>query len=826
MVKIPPHPPTQNDCFIEQFRDAMHNAGIHIQEPIIADGEIHRFHIKGDKTGTLNGWYVLDLDGDFAFGAFGHWVGDIKHNWHSKKGRSLSVYEQRTIDCKLKEAAQLREQEKQRKTAAAEKEAQAIHSGLLDAQHHPYLERKSVKAHAGTKVSEDGGFVIPIISSDDKITSLQTVYANGGKRFMKDGRIKSCYFPIGTPSDTLYICEGYATAASIHEAMGGFVIVAFNSGNLKDVALVMREKYPSADITICADNDIRHPENIGLKKAEEAAILIDAHVAFPEFPVGSQGTDFNDLHQEFRLEAVKEAIAQKDLISQEWLDPEDIRLELLPIQPFNAENLLPPMLRDWVMDIAFRMSCPPDFVATAAIVSLGSVIGAGCSIKPKKRDNWIVVPNLWGMIVAPPSSKKSPAISEALKPLDRLIAKARKNHQEQTSSFDTEKIVSDARKKVLKKELETQAKNEDGDIDAIANQIITLDQIMPQNPILRRYKSNDITIEKLGEILVENPKGILVLRDELAGFIASWEKQGHEGDRAFYLEGWNGNGSFDTDRIGRGSIFIPNLCVSIFGGTQPDKLLALLRQTTDALANDGAIQRFQMLVYPDPVKWGYVDRIPDKAARDKVYNLLEDLSDLNPVDLGAHPKDDHTEIPYFYFSDEAQVFFKEWTSDLNGNKVPNEDNPLIAEHLGKYDKLFCALALIFHMVDCVENRAVGAVSLEAAKMASAWCEYLEEHSRRCYGLLTDVSMRSAQNLIEHIRKGKLIEGFTLRDVYRKKWSGLKKKDEVQEVLDWLEDTHWIRRYDVETKPNGGRSTQAYKINPKALENRSDKTAST
>ncbi len=506
-----------------------------------------------------------------------------------------------------------------------------------------------------------------------------------------------------------------------------------------------------------------------------------------------------------------------DKPSGDWLDPEDIVLELKPVQEFDTEILLPSVLHDFVEDVAGRMSCPPDFVAAAIIVSLGSVIGAGCAIKPKKNDSWTVAPNLWGMIASPPSSKKSPAISEALKPLDRLIKAAGKEYAENQSSFEVEKMVNDAEIKNLKKKLEKAVKEDDclekqDRIENIKKQISALKE--KGTTTRRRYRSNDTTVEKLGELLSENPKGLLVLRDELAGFIASWDKQGHEGARAFYLEAFNGFGSFDTDRIGRGSITIENLCISIFGGTQPDKLLALLRQASDTLANDGAIQRFQMMVYPDPVKWSYQDCAPNMAAIERVHDLFSKIDGLNFLSIGALDKGKYAPAPYFHFSDEAQQFFKEWTTELNSQKIPAEEDNLMIEHLGKYDKLFCALALIFHVVDCVSDGMSGDVSLNAVKRAKAFCEYLETHARRCYGLLADAGMSNAQNLISHLKSGKLENGFTLRDIQRKCWKGLKKKDDIEDALAWLEDTHWIKGCETEAGSSGGRPTFRYEINPK------------
>jgi hypothetical protein len=272
-------------------------------------------------------------------------------------------------------------------------------------------------------------------------------------------------------------------------------------------------------------------------------------------------------------------------------------------------------------------------------------------------------------------------------------------------------------------------------------------------------------VEKLGELLRENPAGLLVLRDELVGLIATWEREGREGERAFFLEGWNGNQSFDTDRIGRGHISIPNLCVSIFGGIQPDKLTVYLEQAAHALANDGMLQRFHVLVYPDARRWEWRDRAPDKTARDAAFAIFEALADFDPVAWGASPANDFAKFAYFCFDTAAQAVFIEWSEDMHRLRIPNEDDPIIRQHLAKFDKLFPALALVFHLVDCA-NSVCGPVTREAALRAAAWCEYLEAHARRCYGLLKDDGLRAAQALAAKLERGALEDGFTLRDVRR------------------------------------------------------------
>ncbi len=498
-----------------------------------------------------------------------------------------------------------------------------------------------------------------------------------------------------------------------------------------------------------------------------------------------------------------------------WPEPKPIIGELKPVPAFDAETLLPGALRTWVMDEAERMPCPPDFIAAAALAALGSIIGARCAIKPKMRDSWLIVPNLWGGIVGDPSAKKSPAWGAALKPLDRLAANAREEHAAALADYATAKIVFDAQKDAIEARIKEAAKKPSkGDPMSIAKELRAHDEQTPDAPTLRRYKTNDSTVGKLGELLRENPAGLLVQRDELVGLIATWEREGREGDRAFFLEGWNGNQNFDTDRIGRGHISIPNLCISIFGGIQPDKLTVYLEQATHALANDGMLQRFQVLVYPDARCWEWRDRAPDQHARDAAFAVFEALADFDSVGWGAAPADAFDKFPHFRFDEGAQAVFIEWSKEMHQIRMPNEDEPIIRQHLAKFDKLFPALALIFHVVDCVTGGIYGPISMEAALRAAAWCEYLEAHARRCYGLLKDDGLRAAQALAAKLGHGALEDGFTLRDVRRNQWRNLTADDAIQAALDWLEDEDWLRsEVTGGTGPGGGRRTLRYHIHP-------------
>jgi hypothetical protein len=266
--------------------------------------------------------------------------------------------------------------------------------------------------------------------------------------------------------------------------------------------------------------------------------------------------------------------------------------------------MIPEPLREWIVDVSERMQIPPDFATVGAVVVAGSLIGRQVGIHPKRQDDWLVVPNLWGAVVGRPSLMKSPALAEVMKPLARLVAEAYEEYQEATVAYETDVMVAEATKTALKDELKKAAREaaSSGDrskLKEIARR--SQDTEVPEEPLLKRYKTEDATVEKISEILLENPMGILVHRDELSGWLSNLEKQGREGDRAFYLESWNGTGSFDVDRIGRGSLHIPALCLSILGSIQPGPLSTYVYQATQGeKGDDGLLQRFQLLVWPDP----------------------------------------------------------------------------------------------------------------------------------------------------------------------------------------------------------------------------------
>lgn len=496
-----------------------------------------------------------------------------------------------------------------------------------------------------------------------------------------------------------------------------------------------------------------------------------------------------------------------------WLPPADLTPRLRPV-PLFEEKLFPPALLPALRDVAHRMHCPPDWLAVAWMVMLGAVVGNRCGIRPKQLDTgWLEVPNLWGAIVAEPSKLKTPALKAALSPLKELDRAAREAHCQNAREHEADADVLKARKDALKKRLNKAAeKGQELEISQLRTELAELEAT--PRPVARRYLVIDSTVEKFMELLGDNPRGLLVFRDELTGLLQSWDKQGRETDRQFYLEGWNGTGDFGSDRIGRGSQHVKNCCISLLGGIQPDKLAGYLRQTLHG-ENDGMTQRFSLLTWPDPLPYAYVDAVPDYAAQAHAANLLHRLDELDPVAAGATLRPGDT-IPAFHFDPAAQVVFVAWLTTWQQALDASDESPALVQHLTKYRKLYPALALLFHLLDLVSGVAPpGPVSQAAAELAGQWCAYFAAHARRLYAY--GAGGGHAATLGKHLRAGKLPAPFTLRDVQRKDWQGLTDRDTIQAALNELVNAHWLRKVVAPPAAGSGRPrSSAYELSPQLI----------
>lgn len=667
----------------------------------------------------------------------------------------------------------------------------------------------------------EGRLLVVPVKQGDALSTVELIDGNGRKTALsgRGSKVGGWWATRRPPDDTdvLLIGEGVATTLSAYEATGHVGIAALSSGNLVSAAKAMRERFPAATLVVLAD--LVKSTGLPDPHAVEAARTVSGKLAVPDFgPQREPGDkDMNDLYVKCGAEAVLKTVAcasapsalEHEPVAEAWDDPLPVPTMLLPVEPF-ATELLPTALRAWVEDISDRMQCPPDFPAVGAMVALSSVIGRKASIAPKRQDDWRVIPNLWGVVVGRPGVMKSPALAEVLKPLDRLEMLANDLHQEAMRDFEINAKLQALKEKKVAGDAERAVKK--GDIEKARHLMMTAaDANDDDPPELRRYKVTDASVEALGEILMGNPWGVLAYRDELNGLLRALDKEGQEGARAFYLQGFDGNQGYTFDRIGRGmNRRIPAVCIALLGGIQPGKLQAYIHDAVSGGAgDDGLLQRFGLMVWPDVVgQWKNVDRFPDTPARRAAFETFQRLDAMPP---GTDPETGEPGPAVYRFTADAQEEFDMWRRDFETALRSCEYHPAMESHLSKYRKLVPALALVCALADGEK-----VVSRNSLLRALAWSVYLQSHAARAYGAGTGPQTDAALALLGKIKSGVVQDGFAVRDVYVKGWAYLNTPESVKQAAAMLCDLGHLRRFDVKPGSSGGRPTATYRINPASL----------
>lgn len=287
------------------FIDAMLNAGIVTNEPIIDDGRLRRFYVEGDKRGTKNGAYILFTNG----GWFQHFNTGVTGKWSANgKNAPLSKEMRLQIEADRKQ----RQIEMQQRHDDAAKKAQSIWLNSQPVSNHPYLTKKKIQSHNARLYN--GALVVPIYDKHKTLVNLQFIDADGNKRFLSGGKKKGCFSVIRSQKvvinqsmqkvdsqlgvknchvnnshslSVILLCEGFATGASLNEHTGHMTVIAMDAGNLEPVAIEIKRLYPASQIIICGDNDA---SGVGQLKAKSAAMVVFGKVLIPE----TVGFDWND----------------------------------------------------------------------------------------------------------------------------------------------------------------------------------------------------------------------------------------------------------------------------------------------------------------------------------------------------------------------------------------------------------------------------------------------------------------------------------------------------------------------------------------------------
>jgi len=274
-----------------QLIDAISGCGMTPPQSVVLDGKVHRFNsgTKGKAGHDKSGWYVAYSDGVPA-GRFGCWRAGIESTWRADIGRNLSPAEEMAHARRMAEAKATRDAEIKRQREVVADTAELIWSnGIGASPDHPYLARKGINVH-GSRITGDGRLMVPLYNPEGKLVSIQYIDQEGGKLYHSGGQTGGCFWMVGTMDEpgTIYIAEGFATAATIHEITHRPCIVAYSASNLVPVTGTIRDQYgATTEIVIVADNDV---SGTGQKYADQASAKHGARVVAP--PIDGDANDY------------------------------------------------------------------------------------------------------------------------------------------------------------------------------------------------------------------------------------------------------------------------------------------------------------------------------------------------------------------------------------------------------------------------------------------------------------------------------------------------------------------------------------------------------
>ena len=497
----------------------------------------------------------------------------------------------------------------------------------------------------------------------------------------------------------------------------------------------------------------------------------------------------------------------------------------LPAPPSVATmppEMLPEPLRAWINDAA-RFTCSPlEIVAANAICAASGVIGA--SITVNARTGFYVTPNLWGAGVASSGSMKSALLKSATEPTRALEQQAEHEMHEQSEDHELELSRAQRQYELLEKSYQD-AKPAKGkgssiatleDVKAAKREV---QQLEATKPTERTYTTANSTHEALGMLLEQNQKGVTLVRDEAAPFVASMAREDMVEARGFFNAGWDGSVPYTYHRVTRARVHLPRVCIAFCGMMQPkllDELIA--RMLADPMQNDGFLQRFQVLVYPDT----YPQWTPPEEQAPPTPNALEDAIRVFEYLDGLERYEDGKLKPRLLkFSDEAQAEFNTWHDALERDIRPGgklETDSAFKSWYAKTKSLCVSLAAIFHLCELATmpdtaDEELEPITLNALDNALDWVEFLTQHARKVYAIELDPDGAAAHVVANLIGMGKITDGVSVRTLKRTHRAITQQLDTG---LDSLEALGWLKLEDV--SPDGvGRPSYQVRLHPDLIE---------
>ncbi|RIH90873.1 hypothetical protein Mterra_00097 [Calidithermus terrae] len=435
-----------------------------------------------------------------------------------------------------------------------------------------------------------------------------------------------------------------------------------------------------------------------------------------------------------------------------WPEPEPLEsLGEAPLREFPRGAILPPELEDYALAFADRLRVPLGVVAMAQLCAASAVVGGRAFVAPDvDNPGWRESSALWVAGVMDVSTKKTPILNAALRPLHEIEAELREDNRRALEAYEAE-------------------------LDAWAGQKRGERGPKPQKPPQARLLASDCTREALADLLTQNP-GLLAFQDELAGLFREWRREDRGSERAFYLAAYSGS-PVNVDRVVRGSSYIERPVLTLLGFVQPGPFREMVREALEEGSGaDGLLQRF-VLVTGEPLEW-VEERPPVPLALAVRYaNTLKGLYNL--VRAWPAPRT-------LAFDAEAQALWYRWESQTERAIRHPDHSTAWRAYLGKRLGLTARLALVLGLLRGEYER----LSVTTLKRAIALVLWLEPHARRVWARALTGDTGPVLKLARKLQAGEP-EGFTLRELYRRGVAGIATAAEARRVVEALAEAGWV-----------------------------------
>lgn len=722
-----------NDA-ISQFRDAMRAAGLEPPD-VIEPGKLHRFPGVGKRNGNTAGWCELFDDG--LGGCFGDWSSGFSENWQAKREKPFSTAEREAFKRHVAEAQVQAEAERKARQAEAAAKAAAIWNAATPALgDHPYLVLKGIQPH-GARL-HNGALLIPMREGSE-LHSLQFIGPDGDKRFLTSGRVTGCYFSIGSTQGATALCiaEGFATGATIHEATGHPVAVAFNAGNIKAVAQAMRVRFPALPLIVCADDDAGTEGNPGLTKANATARAVGGLLAVPDFgterPPGA--TDFNDMAAVRGTDAVRDAIknaAPADNggpgiapAGEPWAEPQPLAAKVdAESYPVDA---LPDTIRAAVEEVQSFTKAPLPLVASSALAALSLAIQAHADAKRAERLTGPV--SLFLLTIADSGERKSTC--------DGFFTKAIRDYEETQAELAKPKLKDhkaaieawETKRGGIKEKIRQLAKENKptGDKEAALRD---LEHDKPESPRVPRLLYADATPEALAYGLAKNwPSGGVVSAE--AGVVFGAHGMGRDSvmrNLALLNVLWDG-GNLTIDRRTSESFTVRGARLTVALQVQEATLRTFFDRSGGLARGTGFLARF-LVAWPEstqgfrpfteaPANWPALT-----AFNQRIATIMEQSA---PVD-----EDGALSPPLLPLTADAKAAWVAFHDAIEGELASGGELYDVRDVASKTADNAARLAALFQVFKGASG-AIGVEAFESASRIAAW--HLNE-ARRFFGELS------------------------------------------------------------------------------------------